>query len=78
MINLTTKQIEKIEKLGGTVHLEVNAITFDVKNQVYGEHCKDEERIWNEIQDIVPEIDGALQGNPWNEGDMSQIYFKLD
>ena len=77
MINLTTEQIEKIEKLGGNVHLEDEVITFDVKNQVYGEHCKDEEKIWNEMQKIVPEINGALQGNPWDESDMTQIYFKL-
>ena len=78
MITLTKEQIEKIEKLGGNVHLEDNVITFDVENQEYGEHCEDEKRIWKEIQEIVPEMDGALQGNPWDESDMSQIYFKLN
>lgn len=73
---ISKSQIEAIEKLGGNIHDDY--ITFEVENQEYGEHCEDEERIWNEIQKILPGIDGALQGHPLDEGDLNYIYFKLD
>jgi hypothetical protein len=76
MKNLSKTQIEKIETLGGTVHEDY--ISFQVENQEWGEHCEDKERIWKEIQTIVPGIDGALQGLPYDESDMDYIYFKLD
>ena len=75
MKTLTKQQIEEIEKLGGTIHDDY--ITFEVNNQEYGEHCEDEERIWGEIQKILPDIDGALQGDPINESDLNYIYFKM-
>lgn len=67
-------QIEAIEKIGGIIHDDY--ITFEVKNQIWGEHCEDEESIWSEIQKIIPGIDGALQGHPLDEGDLNYIYFK--
>ena len=75
MRTISKEQIEAIEKIGGTVHDDY--ITFEVENQEYGEHCDDEERIWNEIQKILPEIDGALQGHPLDGGDLNYIYFKI-
>ena len=69
-------QIEAIEKLGGTIHDDY--ITFNVNNQEWGDHCEDEEKIWNEIQKILPGIDGALQGHPFDEADLNYIYFRLD
>ena len=73
---ISKTQIEAIEKLGGTIHDDY--ITFEVENQEYGEHCEDEERIWIQIQKILPGIDGALQGHPLDEGDFNYIYFKID
>lgn len=73
---ITQQQIEATKKLGGTFLNDY--ITFEVKNQVWGEHCEDEERIWEEIQKIFPEIDGALQGHPLNEGDLNYIHFRID
>ncbi len=73
---ISKSQIEEIEKLGGTIHEDF--ITFEVQNQEWGEHCPDEEKIWVEIQKILPGIDGALQGHPFDEGDLSYIYFKID
>lgn len=73
---ISKTQIEAIEKLGGTIHDDY--ITFEVENQEYGEHCDDEDKIWNEIQKIIPGVDGAMQGHPLDESDLNYIYFKID
>lgn len=76
MKTLSKDRINEIEKIGGNVHPDY--ITFKVNNQIYGEHCNDECRIWERIQKIIPGIDGALQGHPLDEADLDYIYFKLD
>ena len=75
-MKLTEQQIAAIETLGGTI--KDDCITFEVENQEWGYHCADEETIWNEIQKIIPGIDGALQGHPLDESNLNFIYFKLN
>lgn len=73
---ITQQQIEVIRQLGGTILNDY--ITFEVDNQVWGEHCEAEKTLWDEMQNIFPQIDGAVQGHPFDEGDMNYLYFKID
>ena len=65
--------LEIINKYRG--FFDQNHIWFPVQNQVWGEHSEDEEKIWAELSKAIPDLDGAKQGHPMDEGDMSYIYY---